>query len=403
MPPISSNSATPSKTSTLQRMGFSMLIITILVYWMYVLQGVIVPFAMAIVVSMLLYPLSSRLERWGLPCTLSILLAILLAILVVVGFMTIISMQVANFSDMMPNMIKKLEVTLVKVQDWASDHFHIDKARQQSEFRKYSQNLLKDSGTMMGSALSTTTNTLGNATLIPLYAFFLLYYRSFFKTFFYKVFSTTKRTAVDAVLNKIYEAVKGYWAGVLIVTLIVGTLNSIGLLILGIEQAVFFGFLAAVLLIIPYIGILIGSLFPIVVALATKDSVMYAVGVAGLFFFIQILEGNFITPHIVGSKISINPLVAIIALLLGASLWGLAGMVLSLPITAILKVIFDSVEKLKPYGYLLGEPEETKKLAQKKRKVQEIEKDIMETISETSKGVKSLISNKKPKSSATAE
>ena len=132
-----------------------------------------------------------------------------------------------------------------------------------------------------------------------------------------------------SILTKIYEVVHSYLTGLVTVTLIVGTLNTIGLLVLGIDYAVFFGFLAAALLVIPFIGILIGSILPIIIALITKDSPMYAVGVAGVFVFVQFLEGNFITPQIVGSKVSINGLVAIIALLLGSALWGLAGMALS--------------------------------------------------------------------------
>ena len=179
------------------------------------------------------------------------------------------------------------------------------------------------------------------------------------------------------------------------VTMIVGTLNTISLFLLGIEGAIFFGFLAAILLVIPYIGILIGSLLPIVVALATKDSPMYAVGVAASFFAVQMLEGNFITPNIVGSKISINPLAAILGLLMGASLWGIAGMALCLPMIAIIKVIFDSVPDLQPYGFLVGEPASSTELMEKKRtRANKIEKEIVETISETTDGVKAFFKKK---------
>ena len=255
-------------------------------------------------------------------------------------------------------------------------------------------------GAMIGTALTTTTNMLANLSILPVYVFFLLYYRDLFKQFFYKVFSDVKKTKINEVMGKIYEVVHSYLSGLLIVTLIVGTLNSVGLLALGIPSAFFFGFLAASLLILPYIGILVGSILPIVVALVTKDSPMYAVGVAGVFFFIQMLEGNFITPYIVGSKISVNPLAAILGLFLGGSLWGIAGMALALPLTATLKVIFDAVEPLKPYGYLLGEPAATKERIEKSRKVQRIEKEVVESITETTNDVKSLFKKKRTSKSA---
>ena len=199
------------------------------------------------------------------------------------------------------------------------------------------------------------------------------------------------------LFRSIYIAVQGYLTGLVTVTLIVGTLNTIGLLILGIDYAVFFGFLAAALLVIPFIGILIGSILPIIVALITKDSPMYAVGVAGVFVFVQFLEGNFITPQIVGSKISINGLVAIIALLLGSALWGISGMALSLPTIAILKVIFDNVDGLKPYGYLMGEPDHDRLLELKKRKMKDFVPDLMDSIVETTEDVKAIVKGKRRK------
>jgi predicted PurR-regulated permease PerM len=247
---------------------------------------------------------------------------------------------------------------------------------------------------LVGTALTTTTNMLTNLSILPVYVFFLLYYRDLFKQFFYKVFKDVKKAKINEVLCKIYDVVHSYLSGLFIVTLIVGTLNSIGLLALGIPSAFFFGFLAASLLILPYIGILVGSILPIVVALVTKDSPMYAVGVAGVFFFIQMLEGNLITPYIVGSKISVNPLAAILGLFLGGSLWGIAGMALALPLTATLKVIFDAVEPLKPYGYLMGEPEVVKERVEKARKVQQMEKEVVETFTETTNDVKFLFKKK---------
>lgn len=161
-----------------------------------------------------------------------------------------------------------------------------------------------------------------------------------------------------SILSDLYKVQQSYLLGLLIVMTIVGILNSLGLLLLGIEHAFFFGFLASLLLLIPYIGIMIGSLLPALVALATKDSYWYSIGVIAIFSFIQFLEGNFITPKITGSKVSLNVFASILSLILFSMLWGIPGMILALPVTASLKVIFDSSEKLKPAGFLLGEAKE---------------------------------------------
>jgi len=107
----------------------------------------------------------------------------------------------------------------------------------------------------------------------------------------------------------------------------------------------------------PYIGIAIGSILPALFALATRDNYWYAIGVVAWFQVVQFLEGNLITPNIVGGKVSINPLMAVIAILLGGMLFGLAGLILALPLTAVIKVLFDAIPSMKAFGFLIGEPE----------------------------------------------
>jgi predicted PurR-regulated permease PerM len=158
------------------------------------------------------------------------------------------------------------------------------------------------------------------------------------------------------MIRKVYTIQQNYLIGLIKVIFIVGTLNTIGLVILGINNPIFFGFFAAILLLIPYIGIIIGSLIPAILALATKDSAWYAFGIIAIFGFIQFLEGNFITPKITGSKVSINAFVAILSLIVFSMLWGIAGMIVALPVTATLKIIFDNTPEYQAYGFLMGEP-----------------------------------------------
>ncbi len=379
------------------KFAFSLISVTILVYWMMVLQDILVPFFVAVILAMALFPLSNKLEKIGLGRTFAITISLIVFLLVTVGLIWLASTQIASFSEMFPQLEKRFENLFFQGQRWTEQHFHVGRNTQNAKLRQYGTGILSSGASVFTSALSMTGNMLGNLSLIPIYMFFLLYYRDFFKLFFYKVFKNTSKYTIDTVLTKIYEVVHSYLKGLVTVTIIVGSLNTIGLLALGIDYAIFFGFLAAALLIIPFVGILIGSILPIIMALITKDSPMYAVGVAGVFIFVQFLEGNFITPQIVGSKISINGLVAIIALLLGSALWGIAGMALSLPTVAILKVVFDSVTDLKPFGFLLGEPDHTRIMREKKKKISEFVPELVETIAETTEDVKSLVSGKKKK------
>jgi predicted PurR-regulated permease PerM len=179
-----------------------------------------------------------------------------------------------------------------------------------------------------------------------------LLYRDRFKAFIASVLPPSNEANWKEDIESVLQ---GYISGLLLVTIIIAILNTVGLAILGIEHAIFFGVFSGLLTIIPYIGIFIGALLPALFALLTKDSIWYTVGVIGIFSFVQFLEGNFITPKITGSKVSINALAAIVALLIGGKILGIAGMILAVPITGVLKVILAHSNNLKPFVILLDD------------------------------------------------
>jgi predicted PurR-regulated permease PerM len=331
-----------------------------IVYILSVLQDVIIPIVFSVLFSVLLYPVCKKLERWRIPRVWAIVVSQVLFTSVLGLLVYLATIQIADFDEKLPALTEKAEYWTKKLQDFVSDQFHLSKKKQVTEGKKYVSEAIKNGASIITNTLAATTGTLASAAIVPLYVFFLLLYRDFFRKFFYQLFPVRFKRRVNQGISRIYEVVQGYLVGLVSVILIVGTLNSIGLLILGIDHAIFFGFFAAFLLLIPYVGLLIGSLLPALMALITKESPMYAVGVLGIFGFIQVLEGNFITPNIIGSKVSVNPLAAFIALILGGQLWGVSGLILALPLTAILKVIFDLIEPLKPFGYLIGEAEDPK-------------------------------------------
>ncbi|MFN8349829.1 MAG: AI-2E family transporter [Spirosomataceae bacterium] len=337
----------------------------LIVLILYTLRELLVPLTFSVLFSVLLYPICAFLERWRVPRLWAITIAQILFFAVLVGLIYLASVQIVSFGEELPRLEKKANYWVDQGQDFLSDNFGLSRRKQFTEGRKYLTEALKNSGSVLTGAVATTTGTLASAALVPLFVFFFLLYRDFFRRFFYQLFDSKHKRRVDQAIRRIYEVVQGYLVGLVSVILIVGVMNSAGLLLLGVPHAMFFGFFAACLLLIPYIGLLIGSLLPALMALVALDSPMYAVGVLAVFGVIQILEGNFITPYIVGSKVSVNPLAAMIVLILGGQLWGVSGLILALPVTAIMKVVFDSVDALKPFGYLLGEAEEGKPLSVK--------------------------------------
>lgn len=337
------------------RLAYVLISLVIVIYGMYILRDLLIPLTFSGIIALLLVPVCLFLEKYGFPRWLAITVAVLLTLGLIALFFYIIYVQITDLEEILPQLTDKAEKWYRDLQFMIRDTFHISRTKQRIEGQKYLTEFIKNNGDIITNTLSTTTGLLGNLTLIPLYVFLLLLYRDFIRVFFYKALKPVSNHRVDVVLKKVKDVVVNYVVGLIIVIGIIGILNTTGLLILGIDHAFFFGFFAAILVLIPYIGVAIGSLLPIVFALITKDSAWYAFGVAALFFGVQFLEGNFITPYVVGSKVSINSMSAIIALIIFGNLWGLSGLVLALPLTAIIKVIFDSIEGLRPYGFLIGD------------------------------------------------
>lgn len=329
----------------------------VIIYGLHILEGLLIPLVFSILFSVLLFPLVKRLEGWGVPRILSIVVCLLLALGVVSTLFWGISNQISNFAEIVPQFGKRANEYINSIRTFADERLNFDRQRQITEVKKHLNDALSEGGAILTSTLLATTSILANLFLVLLFAFFFLLYRDFFRSFFYKVFKDVRRSEIDGVMGKIYEVVKDYLAGLVLVILIIGTLMTVGLLILGVDYAAFFGFFGACLVLIPYFGISLGSLLPAAYTLVTQDNPLKAVAVIGVFLFVQMLEGNFITPYIVGSKVSINPLAAIVVLILWENIWGLPGLILALPMTAILKVVFDSVDALKPYGFVIGEAE----------------------------------------------
>lgn len=330
------------------------LLILILVY---VSQSVLLPLLFSILIAISLFPLARLFEKLRLGRAFSAILAVLVAIIILLGLSWFIVYEGIIIGKNASAITDKVLSVLENGQVWLENRFGIQRTEIVSQLREQGTKMLENAGGMLSSTFGSLGNILAGAVLVPIFSFFLLYYRVFFREFFFKAFRSSPQQKVNDVLNKIYDVVQSYLVGLITVMGIVAVLNTAGLMLMGIEYAWFFGTLASLLMLLPYIGIAIGSILPALFALAVKDSAWYAVGIVAWFQVVQFLEGNIITPNIVGSKVSINPLMAIIGILLGGMLFGLAGLILALPLIASLKVIFDANPRTEALGFLIGEPE----------------------------------------------
>jgi len=156
----------------------------------------------------------------------------------------------------------------------------------------------------------------------------------------------------------------------LLEALIVATLDTTALLIIGVPYAVLLGVIGALLNILPFIGGILAVLFPILVAMATIDGMSTPLWIVISYMAIQFIDNHFLVPYIVASKVKINALISIVIVLMGGALWGIAGMFLSIPFIGVLKIIFDRIPEMKAWGMLLGTevPTKRRRLPQKKPK-----------------------------------
>jgi predicted PurR-regulated permease PerM len=182
----------------------------------------------------------------------------------------------------------------------------------------------------------------------------LLYYQPLLSEFIHKLFGANNGVQVAEILVETKAIIQSYLSGLFIEFVLVAVLNAAGLLLLGINYAILLGIIGALLNVIPYIGGIVAVALIMAVALVTKSG-LYALYALAVILFIQFIDNNYIIPKIIGSKVKLNSFICLVAVLLGDALWGVPGMFLSIPLTAIVKLIFDRIESLKPWGYLLGD------------------------------------------------
>lgn len=319
-------------------------------------KALLSPILSALIVALLLLPLSNFFERWKVSRGLSTVLSIVVVIGVLVALSFFFTTQVGRITSDFNAIGERFNQLIDQSQQWMESTFGVAPQEQTLYLKNSLNTFMRNSTSAITQTLAATADFFTAFFLFLISLFFILYYRSFFVAFLYRCFTPHNHSKVGETVNKVEMVVRSYIVGLLTVIVIVAVLNSVGLMFLGIEHAIFFGSLAAVLTVIPYIGIFIGSLLPIFFALVTKDSLWYPLGVAILFWAVQFLEGNVITPNIIGGRVSINPFAAIVALFLGGMIWGALGMILSIPLLAIIKVICDAVEPLQPVGFLLDNP-----------------------------------------------
>jgi predicted PurR-regulated permease PerM len=350
----------PEPQTTIFRSSCILLSGCALVFVLYIAQDIIIPIILAAFFAILLSPVVLFFEHKKLHRIPAISITIILAFAVIIGIVYFVSLQLSSFVETLPDLEKKIEALLGDGVQWVAQSFNLKPINIQYWLTNLKKDLIADSGSYIGTTLTTLTGILALMILLPVYTIMILYYEPLFMSFVQKIVPPKQHLITQKIILEAKTVTQSYLTGLMLEILIVASLNTAGLLLLGIDYAILWAIIGALLNIIPYIGIVISTVFPFTIALVTKDPT-YALLVLVVYAIVQFLDNNIIVPKVVASRVKINALAAIIVVIIGGSLWGVAGMFLALPMLAVAKTIFDRIPQLMPYGYLIGDtmPEKT--------------------------------------------
>lgn len=346
------------------RQHFPMPIITritiLLLFWILLfvifqqLRNFLYPIFLGVLFAYLFYPLANFFEKVKIPRILANIFSIIIGISVLYGVLIFIYRRLQEFMVDMPMMEEQAIKNIKSIFLGIEKSIGLKTDPEQGQIIKLTRQLFETSTDGIRSTITATFNTFFSIGIMPVYIFFLLYYRNKFRTFIMKLIPEYEHKRVNEIIDEINMVTIKYMTGIFIVVLILCVLNSVGLMIVGLKFAILWGVVAAIVNFIPYFGTIIGYSIPLLVALLTGDSPNLAIGVIILFVIVQFTENNILTPNIVGGLVRLNPFVVILSVLFGGIIWGIPGMFIVVPFMGMVKIVFDRVPTLEHWGYLIG-------------------------------------------------
>jgi predicted PurR-regulated permease PerM len=316
-------------------------------------RNVFIPISFALLISFVLYPVCAWLERKGFGRLTAIILSILLLIFFGILVVALLVYQFVGFVEEWPAIYSKLGKAFADLTQML-EVLGLSREDQSTIIARLSDQSGGNFMAILKNTISASAFSFVLLILIPVYAVLILYYRRYWLKILERIFPSERKESLLEVITLTIKAYYNFIKGMAIVYIVVGSLNSVGLLLLGVPHAILFGFIASILTFVPYVGIIVGSLLPMTMAWITYDSLWYPVGVIAIFSFVQYLEANVIFPVAVSNRLNVNTLVMLVAIFVGGVLWGMAGMILFVPFVGIAKLIADHNPKWKTISMILG-------------------------------------------------
>ncbi|MES2062819.1 MAG: AI-2E family transporter [Bacteroidota bacterium] len=353
-----------------ERLALILIGVCVLGYLVVMGKELIDPMIFGFLFAVLLLPVSNFFEKkCRLPRSASSFLAILLLVAFVGGIMYLIGSQITSIANDWPMLQGQVKDSIANLQDWVQSTFHINAHKQLTYVNSTADKIMASGTAVLGTTFGAVSSLVLFYVFILIFTFFILFYRRLLFRFITWVFSDENKTIVVDIVENVQKILRQYILGLMIEMVIVAGMAITIFYIIGIKYAALLGIIVGVFNIIPYIGIFSALLLSTVVTFAT-GTISQTLTVAACTIGIHAVDANFLLPAVVGSKVRLNALISFIGIIIGEMIWGLSGMFLSIPILAIFKIIFDRIESLKPWGYLLGGDYEYKETAEKKMKTE---------------------------------
>lgn len=322
----------------------------------YIGQEILIPVLLSFIFAILLRPIVRFLRHTlHFPHVIAVMTAVLLFVLLFIGLFAFLSMQISEIANDFNKIERNIGIHIHNIQQYIREHFNISSREQKEYLDSATQDSMEKGKELLGTTLVSFTDTILNLILIPIYTFLILLYRTHFMLFFSKLVKKEEHPKLQDILGQIKVAVKSYIVGLIIEMIMVSVFTTIGFMIIGVKYAVLLGIITGILNLIPYVGILFAGALSIIASLTGTPDLSIIIGVIVVNIVVQLIDNNVFVPMFVNSKVQINAFVSIIGIIIGGALCGISGMFLAIPIIAILKVIFDRIESLEPWGYLMGD------------------------------------------------
>lgn len=331
-----------------------LLLLILSVAILYFSATVLIPLTFGGILAMLLVPFSRWLENKGLNRGLSSLVSLLFFTLLVCGLILLLHWQIGDLLKDFSKLQEQLAKLFAQVKDYVRSQFGITTRQQQQILKEQQSGGMEAAAGMAIGTLTTTLSLMVSTVLVLVYVFLFLYFRVHFKNFILRLVSVPNMPVAEKVMHKASRVTQQYLSGLGMMIVMLWIMYGIGFTIVGIKGAIFFAILCGILEIVPFAGNITGTSITVLIAFAQGGSIDMVIGVLVTYAIVQFTQTYLLEPLVVGNQVNINPLFTILIIVIGEAIWGIAGMVLAIPLLGMFKVVCDHVEPLKPYGYLIG-------------------------------------------------